>query len=169
MGKAKSLSGHRGAAIYARYSSDLQDARSIDDQVARLRERIERDGGAADEALVFSDSAESGSLWDRPGLQALLVAVQQNQVGKLYVEDISRLSRDVEDSARIRKRLEFHDVRLVSVGDGIELGNGSAGTITTSGFTVVNGDALDTTNTNKFLLFITKIASSSVLTVQALQ
>lgn len=47
--------------------------------------------------------------------------------------------------------------------------NGSAGTITTSGFTQVDGDALDTTDTNKFVCYITKIGSSSVLTVKALQ
>ena len=32
------------AAIYARYSSDLQRAASIDDQVRLCRERIEREG-----------------------------------------------------------------------------------------------------------------------------
>lgn len=47
--------------------------------------------------------------------------------------------------------------------------NGSAGTITTSGFTQVDGDAFDTTDTNKFVCYVTKIGSSSVLTVKALQ
>ena len=32
------------AVIYARYSTDLQSAASIDDQVRLCRERIERDG-----------------------------------------------------------------------------------------------------------------------------
>ena len=32
------------AVIYARYSSDLQSASSIDDQVRLCRERLERDG-----------------------------------------------------------------------------------------------------------------------------
>jgi site-specific DNA recombinase len=80
---AEGMKGTRGAAIYARYSSDLQDANSIDDQVARLKQRIARDGGALDQALVFSDSAESGSLWERPGLQALLRAVAESRVTAL--------------------------------------------------------------------------------------
>lgn len=49
------------------------------------------------------------------------------------------------------------------------LNNGSAGAITTSGFTKVTGDAFTTTNTNKFVCFITKTNSYSQLHVQALQ
>jgi len=49
------------------------------------------------------------------------------------------------------------------------LNNGSAGAITTSGFTNVTGDAFNTTNTNKFVCFITKTNSYSQLHVQALQ
>ena len=49
------------------------------------------------------------------------------------------------------------------------LNNGSAGTITTSGFTKVTGTAPDTTNGNKFLAVITKTNSYSLLSWQALQ
>jgi hypothetical protein len=47
--------------------------------------------------------------------------------------------------------------------------NGSAGAITTSGFTAVTGDTLTTTNGDDFLLFITKINGFSHLNVVALQ
>ena len=47
--------------------------------------------------------------------------------------------------------------------------NGSAGTITTSGFTKVSGDAFTTTNGSKFLCFITKTQNYSNLNVVALQ
>lgn len=46
--------------------------------------------------------------------------------------------------------------------------NGSAGAITTSGFSLVNGDAFTTTDTEQFVCYLTKIGSSSVLTVTAL-
>lgn len=49
------------------------------------------------------------------------------------------------------------------------LNNGSAGAVTTSGFTKVTGDSLTTTNTNKFLLQITKTSNYSHLNVVALQ
>lgn len=47
--------------------------------------------------------------------------------------------------------------------------NGSAGAITTSGFTKVTGDAFTTTNAHKFLAHITKSNASSHLHVTALQ
>lgn len=47
--------------------------------------------------------------------------------------------------------------------------NGSAGAITTSGFTKVTGDALTTTNGHDFFFFITKCNGFSHLSVQALQ
>ena len=45
----------------------------------------------------------------------------------------------------------------------------SAGTITTSGFTIVDGDALTTTNGDDFFFFIVKLNGFSSLTVKALQ
>jgi hypothetical protein len=47
--------------------------------------------------------------------------------------------------------------------------NGSAGTITTSGFTKVTGDSLTTTNTSKFMFYITVINSISHLNIVAMQ
>lgn len=47
--------------------------------------------------------------------------------------------------------------------------NGSAGAITTSGFTLVDGDSFDTTDTNEFICYITKVNDVSHLTVKALQ
>lgn len=47
--------------------------------------------------------------------------------------------------------------------------NGSAGAVTTSGFTKVKGDSLTTTNGHKFLLVIVKTNSYSLLNIIALQ
>jgi hypothetical protein len=47
--------------------------------------------------------------------------------------------------------------------------NASAGAITTSGFTLKDGDAFTTTNGHKFVCTIVKISTSSTLTVKALQ
>ena len=57
-------------AIYARYSSDLQDVRSIADQLGLLRDHAARQG--LDVVAEFTDAAVSGaSLHNRPGLLAL--------------------------------------------------------------------------------------------------
>jgi hypothetical protein len=51
--------------------------------------------------------------------------------------------------------------------------NASAGTVTTSGFTIVDGDDLTTTNGHEFFLYITRVndgaTTFSLLTVKALQ
>lgn len=47
--------------------------------------------------------------------------------------------------------------------------NASAGTITTSGFTIVDGDTISTTNGDDFFFYVTKCNGFSHLTVKALQ
>ena len=102
-------------AVYARYSSELQNPRSCADQITELRQVLERRGGRFDERLVFSDAEVSGGVWARSGLQALLSAVEAGRVGRIFVEDLSRLSRDKEDAARIEKLLAYRDVSIVTL------------------------------------------------------
>ncbi len=56
------------AASYARYSSDLQDAKSIDDQQRPCRECAERDENQLLKELEFSDEAVSGASCAETGL-----------------------------------------------------------------------------------------------------
>jgi site-specific DNA recombinase len=114
-----------GDAIYARYSSELQNPRSCDDQITELRHAIERRAGRYDERLVFRDAEVSGGVWARNGLQDLLVAVEAGRIKRIFVEDVSRLSRDKEDAARIEKILEYHGVAIVTL-DGMTY-DGSVG------------------------------------------
>ena len=59
------------AVIYARYSSDLQSAASIEDQIRLCRERVEQENGTVID--VYADYAISGSsVRNRPSMQALL-------------------------------------------------------------------------------------------------
>jgi len=104
-------------AIYARFSSDLQDARSITDQTALCRERAQREGWAV--VAEYSDAAISGSsLHNRPGLLDLMVAAQNKQFDAVLAEDIDRLSRDLEDSAGLYKRLRSWGVKIITLADG---------------------------------------------------
>lgn len=107
-------------AIYARYSSANQNERSIDDQVRRCREYIALHGGNPDAAKVFTDFAISGASLDRPGFEAMMTAVNGGTIKTIITEDLSRISRDFADSAMIFKRLEFKQVPLVGVADGID-------------------------------------------------
>ena len=59
------------AVIYARYSSDLQSAASIEDQIRLCRERVEQENGTVVD--IYADYAISGSsVRNRPSMQALL-------------------------------------------------------------------------------------------------
>jgi site-specific DNA recombinase len=104
-------------AIYARYSSDLQDPRSIADQVSACRQRAEREGWTA--SADFSDAAISGAaIANRPGLQDLMRAAESGAFDVVVTESLDRLSRDIEDLAHIHKRLAYHGVRVSTLADG---------------------------------------------------
>lgn len=64
---------------------------------------------------MFTDSEVSGGVWLRDGLQALLAAVETGRVRRIFVEDLSRLSRDKEDAARIEKLLAYHEVSVATL------------------------------------------------------
>ena len=58
-------------ALYARYSSDLQNQRSAEDQFAAVRTIIQARGWT--EVACFADRGISGAnLANRPGVQSLL-------------------------------------------------------------------------------------------------
>lgn len=109
-------------AIYARFSCDRQRDTSIEDQVRRCRQYVERLGGVVDPSLVFTDYAISGATTDRPGFEALLRLVRAGQRGVdvIVVEDLSRLTRDFADAGNLFKQFKFAGVRVLGVGDGID-------------------------------------------------
>jgi len=104
--------------IYARYSSDAQREASLDDQVRNCAQYCTRAGWAA--PVVFSDAAMSGTHAERPGYRALIEAVERGQFDVLLVDDMSRLSRDSNESGRIMRRLAWHGVRMIGVSDGTD-------------------------------------------------
>lgn len=89
------------AAIYARYSTDLQNEHSIRDQIAKCAEKAAREGWEiVDE---FSDAAMSGSSNHRPGYQTLYSLLRSRRFDIVLTESLDRLSRDQEDVARFYK------------------------------------------------------------------
>lgn len=105
------------AAIYARYSSDLQSERSIDDQVDLCRAYAARESLII--ASVYEDRAQSGaSMQGRLGLARLLRDAADRLFTCLIVESLDRLSRDQGDLAGIYKRLTFLGVEIREVHGG---------------------------------------------------
>ena len=116
-------------AIYARYSSELQSERSIDDQIAVCRDRVHSEGWSVTE--IYTDYALSGATMNRPGLKALMDDARAGTIDVLVTEALDRLSRDQEDIAGIFKRLTAWQVAIVTLGEGTisELHVGLKGTM----------------------------------------
>lgn len=106
----------RRAALYARYSSTLQDARSVDDQLRDCRARADREGWIVVD--TFADYAISGAVRDRPALNAMLDRVARGEVDIVLSEALDRISRDQEDIAGIYKRIRFAGARIFTLSEG---------------------------------------------------
>ena len=104
------------AAIYARYSSDLQREASIEDQNRICRERAAREGWSV--YKYYSDHGISGASLIRPGIQKLLQDALEGRFDIIVTESLDRLSRDQEDIAHIFKRISFAGGRIVTVSEG---------------------------------------------------
>ncbi len=113
-------------SIYARFSSALQRETSIDDQVRRCRDYVLARGGDVPANMVFADSAVSGASLQRPSFERMMEAVETKQVDVIVTEDVSRISRDIADSANLFKRLQYLRVELRGVADGINTSDRSA-------------------------------------------
>jgi site-specific DNA recombinase len=105
-------------AAYARYSTDMQREASLEDQLRNIRTRCAREGWQ--EPVVYSDAAISGARSDRPGFRQLLADAASHRFDMLLVDDLSRLSRDKDDTGKAIKRLTFAGVRVVGVSDGTD-------------------------------------------------
>ena len=103
-------------AIYARYSTDLQSAASIQDQVRVCRKLCQDNGWEVVE--VFADEAMSGASHLRPGFQDLQQAAMNGRIDIVVAEALDRLSRDQEHIAALHKRMRFLDVKIVTKSEG---------------------------------------------------
>jgi site-specific DNA recombinase len=118
---AETLRGKR-IAIYARFSSEKQSETSIDDQVRRCREFVEREGGSVEPVRVFTDYATSGASLARSGFEAMMALTSGSRpaIDVIVAEDLSRITRDLADGALLFRRLQFLGVKLLGVADGVD-------------------------------------------------
>ena len=106
------------AVIYARYSTDLQNERSVEDQIDLCRAHAARIGVTVTDE--FSDRAKSGaSMFGRPGLAQLIGAAERGEFSVLIAESPDRISRDIADLAHVHKTLKFRDVVINCVNGGV--------------------------------------------------
>jgi site-specific DNA recombinase len=104
------------AAIYARYSTDLQRDTSIDDQIRSCKAHLEKEQWVL--AATYTDRAVTGTSRLRAGYQKLLEDARNSQFDVVVAEALDRLSRDQEDVAALYKHLSFAGVKLITIAEG---------------------------------------------------
>ncbi|RJL15835.1 recombinase family protein [Paracoccus siganidrum] len=104
------------AVIYARYSSDLQSASSIEDQIRLCRERAARAGWQI--VGSYEDAATSGASLMRPGIQRLQQDARACRFDIVISEALDRLSRNQADIAALYQNLTFAGVAIETLAEG---------------------------------------------------
>lgn len=118
-------------ACYARFSSDLQRATSIDDQLATATRYAHAQGWTILPEHVYTDAAVSGASLERPGVQALRTAAMRRPApfDVLLVDDSSRVSRDLADAVRLLQELRFAGIRVIYISQNIDSASEQAETL----------------------------------------
>ncbi|MFO0583563.1 MAG: recombinase family protein [Anaeromyxobacter sp.] len=126
-------------ALYARYSTDRQDARSIDDQLRRCRAFAATRGFEV--VAEYKDAAQSGAHLERADMQRLLAAARAGRLSPfraVLVDDLSRLSRDLGNTWRIVfEDLAAADVRVIDCTTGMA-SDGAGARLTFGALALVN-------------------------------
>ena len=105
------------AVIYARFSSDRQSDRSIEDQLEVCRRYIDKQHWQL--VRSYEDRAISGASTARPGYQALLADAERGRYDVIVVEALDRIGRRLADVAALHDRLEFRGIALHAVNMGV--------------------------------------------------
>ena len=102
-----------GALIYARFSTEHQSEKSIEEQVADCRRWCESNGLSV--LGIYPDYAVSGMKASRPQFDAMMDALRIGQADTVVCFDQSRLARDFLNWFSLRQELETMGVRIVSI------------------------------------------------------
>lgn len=107
--------------LYGRFSSDLQNPKSAEDQHAEGDLFAARHGWIV--AQKYADHGETGrSVVNRPGLLQMLDDAITNERQAIIVEDISRLGRNAADLHIIANRLKEAQVLIITFTSGVMSG-----------------------------------------------
>ena len=112
-------------ALYERLSrDDLQDGESI--SIANQKTILEayaRQNGFTN-IRHFSDDGTSGTVFNRPGLNAMLEEIKAGNVIVVIIKDQSRIGRDVLEVGLLKRTFEEHNVRFIAANDNLDTAKG---------------------------------------------
>jgi len=111
---------------YVRFSSAMQNPRSLDDQLHQILDRAKQMKVFIPWQLVMGDSAQSGTLASRTGYRMAreaLLGERQTGVSTLFVDAIDRASRDGLEILTLGKTISDEGKRLIGVSNGFDSHN----------------------------------------------
>ena len=97
--RGKQIGEHMKVAIYARYSTDLQDKTSITGQISNCEALAAREGFGA--LTPFHDEGQSGNDDTRPQYQAMLKALKAGEFDGIICDETSRITRNQSELHRL--------------------------------------------------------------------
>ena len=100
----------RRAVIYARYSTDMQNPTSVEDQFALCRRTAEAQGWTI--VGEYGDRSQSSFNNRRPEYLRLMQDLKSGEFDTILTESLDRISRDGEDIAHFYKRTRHSDVAI---------------------------------------------------------
>ncbi|GJM24820.1 MAG: hypothetical protein DHS20C16_12350 [Phycisphaerae bacterium] len=106
--------------LYARYSTDQQSPRSIDDQIAKCREFLDTLALGEVEVIVVTDAAISGEHTRRPGIDRVWELIESGGCDVLIAEDLSRLYRHSTRAMQLIENAVDADVRVIAINSNID-------------------------------------------------
>ena len=113
-------------AIYIRLSKEdinivFDESESIKNQKTLLIEYVQNLGWKYELVDIYIDQGFTGTNFNRPDFQRMVRDIENGKVNMVITKDLSRLGRDyIETGEYIEKWFPEHEVRYVSVTDGID-------------------------------------------------
>ena len=112
-------------ALYCRLSRDDEaagDSNSIVHQKEMLSKYAKERGFI--HPRFFVDDGITGTVFNRPGLNAMLEEVKAGRVATVIIKDQSRIGRDVLEVGLMKRTFEENNVRFIAANDNLDTANG---------------------------------------------
>jgi DNA invertase Pin-like site-specific DNA recombinase len=106
--------------IYARYSTEEQDASSIADQIDYCKKFLTENGITDADIIERMDPETSGELVSRPGINQVRDLIGTRAVDVLMCEDTSRLFRHVTACGELIETAVDLDIRVIAINDDMD-------------------------------------------------
>lgn len=106
--------------IYARYSTEEQNPRSIDDQIAKCKKFVDSLGLGDVEIIELNDAAVSGEHTHRPGIDRVWELIEAEGCDLIVAEDLSRFYRHSTRAMQLIETAVDAGIRVIAVNSHVD-------------------------------------------------